>query len=107
MELEAFGCHHATVGGWLLQLWQLPPGLVDPVALHHDPLVNEFGLDIPAAVAVADRLVNATDAKSGVVRDEVLAEVHAFVPGLLATNDWREMYSGLAREQQAVANMFA
>jgi putative nucleotidyltransferase with HDIG domain len=107
VELEAFGCHHATVGGWLLQLWQLPPALVDPVALHHDPLCGEFGLDVPASVAVADRLVNATDARSGVVREEVLAEVRAFVPGLLGTDDWREVYSGIAREQQQVANIFA
>src|SRR5262249_52273980 len=102
VELEAFGCHHATVGGWLLQLWQLPPALVDPVALHHDPLCSEFGLDVPASVAVADRLVNATDAKSGVVRDDVLAEVRAFCPGLPGTDDWRELYSGIAREHQQV-----
>jgi HD-like signal output (HDOD) protein len=107
VETEAFGCHHATVGGWLLQLWQLPPALVDPVALHHDPLTAEFGLDVPAAVAAADRLVNATDPESGLARDEVLAEVRAFLPGLVGTEHWREMYTGLAREQQAVANMFA
>jgi putative nucleotidyltransferase with HDIG domain len=107
VELEAFGCHHATVGGWLLQLWQLPPSLVDPVALHHDQLSAEYGMDIPAAIAVSDRLVNATDPDSGVARDEVLAEVREFAPGLLDTADWRDMYGGLAREQKAVAGIFS
>jgi putative nucleotidyltransferase with HDIG domain len=45
VEAEAFGCHHATVGGWLLQIWQLPPAIVDPVALHHEPQVTDFGLE--------------------------------------------------------------
>src|SRR5262245_19089049 len=38
VETDAFGCHHATVGGWFLQIWQLPPELIDPVALHHEAL---------------------------------------------------------------------
>ena len=40
IEREAFGCDHATVGGWLLQIWQLPRRRWRPVALHHDPLVR-------------------------------------------------------------------
>ena len=106
VEGEAFGCHHGTVGGWLLQLWQLPPALVDPVALHHDPLVPDFGMDLPSVVAVANRLVNATDDESGVAREDVLEEVQAFAPGLLRTKDWREMYAGLAREQRAIGSIF-
>lgn len=106
VETESFGCQHATVGGWLLQLWRLPPALVDGVALHHEPLMPDFGVDLPAAVAVADRLVNSTDAASGVARDEVLDEVRTFAPGLLSAETWREMYAGLAREQQAIAGIF-
>jgi cystathionine beta-lyase len=41
------------VGGWLLQLWGMPPVLVDPVALHTEPLDPAYGLDLPAIVAVA------------------------------------------------------
>ena len=106
VETEAFGCHHATVGGWLLQIWQLPPAIVDPVALHHEPLVPDFGLDVTAAVAVADRLVEATDAQSGVTRAEVLSEVKHFAPGLLGTPEWQEMYATLLREQRAVETIF-
>ena len=107
VEQEAFGCHHATVGGWLLQLWQLPPALVDPVALHHDPMTGEYGVDVATAVGVANRLVSATDASTGVAREDVLSEVRAVLPGLIGTDEWREMYGGLAKEQQAVVNIFA
>jgi HD-like signal output (HDOD) protein len=107
VEVDAFGCQHGTVGGWLMQLWQLPPALVDPVALHHDPLTAEYGVDVPTAVAVANRLVSATDATSGFTREDVLSEVRAVLPGLIGTDEWREMYGGLAREQHAIANIFA
>jgi len=106
VEEAAFGCHHATVGGWLLQLWSLPPALVDAVALHHEPLVADFGLDLAAVVAVANRLVGATDPTSGVARDQVLDEIRAFAPGLLSADAWPEMYAALAREQHAVAGIF-
>jgi len=105
VESEAFGCHHATVGGWLLQLWQLPPALVDPVAYHHEPLQPEFGMDVAAVVAVADRMVNATDPASGVAREEVLEEVRAFAPGLPATDEWRRLYGDVRREQHTVAGI--
>ena len=62
---------------------------------------------MPTAVAVANRLVSATDATSGLTREEVLAEVRAVFPGLIGTDEWREMYGGLAREQHAIANIFA
>jgi putative nucleotidyltransferase with HDIG domain len=105
-ESEALGCHHATVGGWLLQLWQLPPTLVDPVAMHHDPLVTAHGMDVVAAVAVADRLVNATDPKSGTAHDAALAEIQAFAPGLHEADAWREQYARLVREQHAISGIF-
>jgi HD-like signal output (HDOD) protein len=105
-ETEALGCHHGTVGGWLLQLWQLPPGLTDPVAMHHDPLVTAHGMDVTSAVAVADRLVSATDPQSGTAHDSALAEIQAFAPGLLEADSWREQYSRLAREQHAISGIF-
>ncbi len=106
IEIATFGCHHGIVGGWLLQLWQLPPALVHPVAMHHDPLDPTFGFDVTTAVAVADRLVNATDGASGVARADVLDEVRAFAPGLLGSDEWQQLYAGIQREQQAVAGIF-
>ena len=106
VEMEAFHCHHATVGGWLLQLWQLPPSLVDAVACHHDPLLADYGLDLPLTVAIADRLVQASDPASGIARQDALEEVRAVAPGLLEAAPWQDLYIGLAREQGAIAGIF-
>lgn len=35
VEEEVLGIIHANVGGWLLQKWQLPSQLVDPIMFHH------------------------------------------------------------------------
>lgn len=105
VEIEAFGCHHGSVGGWLLQLWQLPSTLADTVALHEEPLAHEYGLDMPNLVGIADRLVNATDPSTQIVLPEVLEEVHSFAPGLLTHEYWQELYASLLAEQSAVASM--
>jgi len=107
LESEAFGCHHATIGGWLLQLWGLPAEIVEAVALHHDPLRAEFGMDASSAVGVANRLIDATDPESGAVRQDILSEVGEFLPGLFDPETWRDVYGSIAREQQSVANLFA
>jgi HD-like signal output (HDOD) protein len=104
VETAAFGCHHGTVGGWLLQLWRLPPALVDPVARHHEPLDARYGLDASAVVGIADRLVHAGE--PGHSTDAIIAELDGFAPGLLAADDWRALYPDLAGEQQAIAGMF-
>ncbi len=105
LETAAFGCHHATVGGWLLQLWRLPPALVDPVALHHEPLGDRAGLDLPAIVGVSDRLVNTSASGAGAIT-RALEEIEAFAPGVLDVGLWHELHSGLAQEQQAIAGLF-
>jgi putative nucleotidyltransferase with HDIG domain len=100
VEREAFQCHHGLVGGWLLQVWQLPPLLVDAVAYHHDPLVADYGVDLPLLVSIADRLVNAGAAAG----DHAVAEVRAVVPGLVAEGaGWREVMAELAQDEAAVA----
>jgi putative nucleotidyltransferase with HDIG domain len=106
VEMAAFSCHHATVGGWLMQLWKLPPALVDGVALHHEPLTPDFGIDLPSVVAIANRLVDASDPTSATTRADVLDEIRAFAPGLLDTEHWQETYAGLTRERAAIAGIF-
>ena len=105
VETEAFGCHHGTIGGWLLQLWRLPGTLVDPVALHHDHVVANGG-DVVRAVAVADRLLTATDPATGAVAEEVLARDGALAPVPLDAEAWDALYAGLAGERQAIADVF-
>ncbi len=40
-ERAVFGFDHADVGGYLLNLWGLPPGVVEAVAFHHFPTKSE------------------------------------------------------------------
>lgn len=61
VEEEAIGVTHAGVGAYLLELWHLPVPLVEAVAFHHAPRHSSSqGVDLIAAVHVADALVHAT-----------------------------------------------
>jgi putative nucleotidyltransferase with HDIG domain len=104
-ERAALSCDHATVGGWLLQLWGMPPDLVEAVALHTDPLVTDQGLDTTTIIAVADRLLHATDA-NGSARDDVLDELRTAVPGVVEADAWREIWAALFKEQQSLSSVF-
>jgi putative nucleotidyltransferase with HDIG domain len=100
VEREAFQCHHGLVAGWLLQVWQLPPSLVDGVAYHHHPLVADYGIDLPLLVGIADRLVNAGAAAG----DRALAEARAVAPGLVAEGaGWREVVADLVQDEAALS----
>lgn len=105
VELEAFGCHHGIVGGWLLQLWRLPPALVDAVALHHETLEPAHGIDAAALISIADKLVCSTTA-DGETSEELITEVRDFAPGLLDPEQWKQLYSDIMAEQAAVSGMF-
>jgi hypothetical protein len=56
-EREVFGADHAHVGAYLLGIWGLSDGIVEPVAFHHHPddhLAAGFGA--VTAVHVANAL---------------------------------------------------
>jgi len=106
VERTALSCDHATVGGWLLQLWGMPSVLVDAVALHTDAIATEDGFDTVTIVAVADRLLHATDAGSGNTRGDVLDELRATVPGLVEGDTWQEIWAALFKEQQTLSSVF-
>ena len=105
VERAALSCDHAIVGGWLLQLWGMPSDLVEAVALHNELVVAD-GLDTATIIAVANRLLHATDASSGVAREDVLEELRSAIPGLLEGNTWREIWAALFKEQQALSTVF-
>src|SRR5690606_33983159 len=51
------GVTHAEVGAYLLELWALPPRIVEAIALHHDPSKLEYdGLCAVTAVHAANVL---------------------------------------------------
>lgn len=105
IEREAFGCDHATVGGWLAEKWQLPATLVDAIAMHHDPLPPGLALDVPGLVATANRLINATDPRSGALAPEAAEEVAATVP-VLGAGEWQEAYAEIGAAAGSVSGIF-
>jgi len=55
-EKEHVGCHHAQVGGMLIEKWNFPPALTQAVAYHHHPRrADRFPVEA-AAVHVADMI---------------------------------------------------
>jgi putative nucleotidyltransferase with HDIG domain len=106
VERTALSCDHAVVGGWLLQLWGMPPDLVEAVAFHTEAIELSHGLDTTTLIAVADRLLHATDAASGTAREDVLDELRNVVPGVVEGDAWREIWAALFKEQQALATVF-
>jgi putative nucleotidyltransferase with HDIG domain len=105
-EDDVFGCTHATVGGWLLQLWRLPAALVAPVAAHHAPLAPGATLDTPTLVAVADILANGADQEGG-ISPSALATVSATAPALVDEESWKGLYATISAEREAMSGLFA
>jgi putative nucleotidyltransferase with HDIG domain len=106
-EEREYGCDHATVGGWLLEVWRLPPTLVAPVVSHHAPLPRmapHAKLDIPQLVALADRLVCATDGNRSMADRVEL--VLAGAPGVVTEESWRETYRSIESERETMGHLF-
>lgn len=57
------GIGHAEIGGYLLDLWGLPPAIAEAVAFHHAPSrTSESTFGVLAAIHVADTLADALPA---------------------------------------------
>jgi HD-like signal output (HDOD) protein len=63
-EREVIGFDHAILGGMLLQLWNLPAAIVEPVSFHHQPREARHYPVEAAVVHVADIIANATQSGS-------------------------------------------
>ena len=99
VERELWGVTHADLGAYLLGLWGLPYPIVEAVAYHHHPtVVPQRGLDVLAAVHIADSLVReATGDHCGIEGAKVSPIDSAYLESIGAIDsleDWRE----LARE---------
>lgn len=53
------GANHSALGAWLLDRWQLPGHIVDPIRYHHDFHPARQHLERTAVVHLADVLVRA------------------------------------------------
>lgn len=61
-EMAEFGATHATIGAYVLGLWELPQTVIEAVAWHHHTAKNNFvEPSALAAVQIADELIDAVD----------------------------------------------
>src|ERR1041385_719695 len=58
MEMDAIGCHHGMVGGWLLSLWGLPSTIVAPISHQHG---GPSGDELADVTALSDAIVVAAE----------------------------------------------
>ncbi len=62
---------HADVGACLLELWNLPPRIVEGVGLHHEPAASQFaGVSAVTAVHAASALLRETLSRNPQMKDE-------------------------------------
>lgn len=88
-EEEAFGCHHAAVGGVMLMQWELPMHQVNAILWHHhlDDLaaVPESGRELSCVVHIADMITNHLGINSTGLEKDLVLETPA--QKLLALSD--------------------
>ncbi len=101
LEQATWGCHHGTVGGWLLQLWGLSGTLVEPAGRHHDPLIAEREPTLWSVINLANRLVDATN-EGGEVAPAVYEECEAFLPRSFTPARWACAYADLLVDNDAL-----
>ena len=101
LEQATWGCHHGTVGCWLLQSWGLSGTFIEPATRHHDPLVVERDPKLWAIVNVANRLVGATNDEGELV-PEVREECRPFLPKTFTPARWMRAYANLLADNDAL-----
>ena len=94
-EQEAFGVHHAEVGGWLLEAWGLPPSIVETARLHHATPDRPGTTNL---VAIANRLVPVTDVAAGRLRPEAAGALEREAPRGVTPELWQAVIAALAED---------
>ncbi len=104
-ENQVMGVTHANIGGWLLDKWQLPGQIVEPIAYHHTFHPVRPHADRTAVVHLADILVRAEgfgfggDRKVPVVSPEALGLLQ------LSVEDIREIMDAMNDQLSDVMRM--
>jgi putative nucleotidyltransferase with HDIG domain len=98
-EAESLGIDHAEVGGWILEAWALPPGIVEAVRLHH----AEPRAGMAALLATVDRLVAWTDLATGALRPEAEALLEKTQERGITRALWDEMVTQLREGEELAA----
>lgn len=56
VEMESFGLNHAEAGGLLGEHWNLPPGVVEAIRLHHAPEKAAVDPNLACITCIANHL---------------------------------------------------
>jgi len=95
VEQQAFGVHHAEVGGWLLEAWGLPPSIVEAARMHHATPDRPGAIGL---VATANRLVAVTDVAERRVRPEGVAALEREATRGVTPELWQVVITALAED---------
>src|SRR5213594_3702778 len=95
VEQQAFGVHHAEVGGWLLEALGLPPSIVEAARLHHATPDRPGTTNL---VAIANRLVPVTDLAEGRLRPEAAGALEREAPRGVTPEIWQAVITALAED---------
>lgn len=58
-EEDVLGFTHQEIGSWLADSWKLPPSLIEPIQLHHQPSKAKASRRVASIVHLADIIVRA------------------------------------------------
>jgi putative nucleotidyltransferase with HDIG domain len=105
-EEARFGCHHATVGGWLLEMWGLSPGLVQPVASHHRGVLPHHEQDLASVVVLGDHVAGTLGA-TGTLPAEAQRACESGLGIRLTEDDWSRLAAAMRREREGLQPLFA
>ena len=94
---------HANVGGWLLDKWQLPSQLVEPIMYHHNFHPSRQHADRTAVIHLADILVRAEGFGSGVDSRIPELSMEAMDTLKLKVEDLQEIMDQMVEEMRDVA----
>jgi putative nucleotidyltransferase with HDIG domain len=103
IESATFGVDHAEVGGWMLEAWSLPQGIVEAVRLHHTGMARR---GVPGVLAAANRLLALADATSGILEPEAVPLLETLAERGITADLWTQVMAEL-RDGQALAMLKA
>ena len=90
-EQELYGVTHAEIGAYLVGMWGLPYPIVEAVGNHHMPeRVQHPGLDVLAAVHIADALAHECDPDADPHAAALNAEYVSSLGLIEQIPEWRE-----------------
>jgi putative nucleotidyltransferase with HDIG domain len=96
VESSTFGVDHAEVGGWMLEAWSLPPGIVEAVRWHHEGLARP---GVVGLVAMTNRLLASTDLATGALTAEAAGLERSMEERGLTHALWEGVVSGLQESE--------